>query len=141
MSLPSSAFCRKSKLSKGHIWLAIDNWSLTALIRNSFRGRTEFRKKNNDLGQAYSSLIIITSFFISIPSSLSCSFRNYAVNQHEKNVFALKYKKKKQPANIHRFYLCFFGTCVIMLKLRRKTVTCKDDKKLDSRRLIIGLWP
>ena len=122
MSLPSSAFCRKSKLSKGHIWLAIDNWSLTALIRNSFRGRTEFRKKTMTSGR-------------------SCSFRNYAMNQHEKNVFALEYKKKQQPANIHRFYLCFFGTCVIMLKLRRKTVTCKDNKKLDSRRLIIGLWP
>ena len=51
MSFPSSAFCRKSKLSKGHIWLAIDNWSLTALIRNSFRGRTEFRKTTMTSGR------------------------------------------------------------------------------------------
>ena len=29
---------------KWHIWLVTDSWSLTAPIRNSFRGRTEFCK-------------------------------------------------------------------------------------------------
>ena len=43
-SLPSFAFFRNSKMSKWHIWLLIDSWNLTAAIRNSVRGRTEFCK-------------------------------------------------------------------------------------------------
>ena len=69
---------------KWHIWRVIDSWSLTAPTRNSVRLRTEFCKKNNDLGQAYFSPQLSTAiklkkaaiiFVMKLPSTRSPKLR------------------------------------------------------------------